>query len=109
MFAQFMSEYGTQILYAILTTIAGYIGFMIKDLYKKHINDQTKKDVVKTVVQAVEQIYHNLHGDEKLSKALEGASEILVSKGITITDLELRMLIEAAVAEFNDAFNKGGE
>ena len=31
---------------------------------------------------------------------------MLNEKGITITDLELRMLIEAAVAEFNEAFKQ---
>lgn len=109
MFAQFMSEYGTQIIYLILTTIAGYIGIVVKNIYQKYVNDQTKKDVVKTVVQGVEQIYKDLHGEEKLNKALEAASAMLIEKGITITDFELKMLIEAAVAEFNDAFNKTTE
>ena len=31
---------------------------------------------------------------------------MLAEKGISITDLELRMLIESAVGEFNDNFNK---
>jgi hypothetical protein len=31
---------------------------------------------------------------------------MLAEKGITITDLELRVLVEAAVAEFNKAFEK---
>lgn len=109
MFAQFISEYGTQILYLLLTTIAGYVGIVIKNIYQKYVNDQTKKDVVKTVVQGVEQIYKDLHGEEKLNKALEAASELLHSKGITITEFELKMLIEATVAEFNDAFNKSEE
>ena len=67
----FISEYGTTILYAILTAIAGYLGIVIKKMYEKYINDKTKKDVAKTVVQAVEQIYKDLHGEEKLNKALE--------------------------------------
>jgi GH18 family chitinase len=33
-------------------------------------------------------------------------AEMLAEKGITITDLEMRVLIEAAVAEFNKAFDK---
>lgn len=109
MFAQFISEYGTQILYLILTGIAGYIGIVIKNLYQKYINDQTKKDVVKTVVQGIEQIYKDLHGEEKLDKALEAASGMLMEKGITITEFELKMLIEAAVGEFNNVFNKTEE
>lgn len=106
MFAQFISEYGTMILYSIITAIAGYIGIVVKNLYQKYVNDQTKKDVVKTVVQGIEQIYKDLHGEEKLDKALEAASEMLFEKGIKITEFELKMLIEASVAEFNDAFNK---
>lgn len=106
MFIQFINEYGTTILYAVLTTIAGYIGIVVKNLYQKYINDKTKKDVVKTVVQSIEQIYKDLHGDDKLNKALESASEMLAIKGIEISEFELRILIESAVGEFNDVFNK---
>lgn len=106
MFNEFISAYGPSILYAIITAIAGYIGVVVKNLYKKYIDDKTKKDVASTVVQAIEQIYKDLHGEEKLNKALENASEMLVIKGIEVSELELRMLIEAAVASFNDAFNK---
>lgn len=104
----FISEYGTTILYAVLTALAGYIGIVAKRLYTKYVNDKTKQAVAKTVVQAVEQIYKDLHGEEKLNKALEAASEMLAEKGITITDLEMRMLIEAALAEFNKTFEKEG-
>ena len=74
-----------------------------------YLNDKTKKDVAKTVVRAVERIYKDLHGDEKLDKALASASEMLAEKGITVTDLEMRMLIESVVAEFNKAFEKKTE
>lgn len=104
----FISEYGTTILYAVLTALAGYIGIVTKRLYTKYVNDKTKQAVAKTVVQAVEQIYKDLHGEEKLNKALEAASEMLAEKGITITDLEMRTLIEASLAEFNRAFEKEG-
>jgi hypothetical protein len=109
MFVQFINEYGTTILYAIITTIAGYISIVVKNLYQKYVNDQTKKDVVKTVVQSIEQIYKDLHGEEKLNKALESASEMLAIKGIEISEFELRVLIEAAVGEFNNVFNKTEE
>ncbi len=102
----FINEYGTAILYALLTALAGYLGVWVKQLYTKYINDKTKQSVAKTVVQAVEQLYYNLNGEEKLEKALESASDMLAEKGINITDLELRMLIEAAVSEFNDAFHR---
>lgn len=109
MFIQFINEYGTTILYAVITTIAGYISIVIKNLYQKYVNDQTKKDVVRTVVRSIEQIYKDLHGEDKLNKALESASEMLAIKGIQISEFELRVLIEAAVGEFNDVFNKTEE
>ena len=46
---------------------------------------------------AVNQIYYDLDGPAKLQKVIESASEMLAAKGITVTDLELRMLLEAAV------------
>lgn len=107
MFLDFINEYGTTILYTILTAIGGYLGIMVKNLYTKYINDKTKEKVAKTVVQAVEQIYKDLHGEEKLNVALDSAADMLEHKGISVTDLELRMLIEAAVGEFNEAFKKG--
>ena len=106
MFKEFVSTYGVEIIMAVLTAIAGYIGVVVKNLYTKYINDQTKESVVKTVVQGVEQVYKDLHGEEKLYKALDAASEMLDEKGISVTQFELRMLIEAAVAEFNKAFEK---
>ena len=106
MFAEFISQYGMEILYTLVMAVAGYIGLQAKNLYQKYVNDQTKKDVAKTVVRGVEQIYKDLHGEEKLNKALEAASEMLGEKGIHITEFEMKMLIEAAVGEFNDAFNK---
>ena len=106
MFAEFINTYGLQILYAIITAIAGYIGIVVKNLVTKYINDKTKQSVAKSAVQFVEQVYKDMHGEEKLKAALSAASEMLAEKGITVTDLEMRVLIEAAVAEFNEAFKK---
>ena len=106
MFAEFVENYGMEIIMAILTAIAGAVGMVLKNLYTKFVNDKTKQSVVKTVVQGVEQIYKDLHGEEKYEKALEAASEMLSEKGISVTELELKMLIEAAVGEFNDVFYK---
>lgn len=106
MFAEFINQYGMEILYAIITAIAGYIGIVVKNLCTKYINDKTKAAVAKTAVQYVEQVCRDLHGEEKLNEALSAASEMLAEKGIIVSDLEMRVLIEAAVAEFNNAFNR---
>jgi LL-H family phage holin len=106
MFAEFINLYGMQLMYAIVTAVAGYIGLALKNVWTKYINDKTKREVAKVAVQFVEQVYKDLHGDDKLNEALKAASDMLAEKGIAITDLELRVLIEAAVAEFNEAFSK---
>lgn len=106
MIVQFINDYGTTIMYAIVTAVFGYLGIVAKNLVTKYFNDKTKQAVAKTAVQFVEQVYKNLHGEEKLNEALKAASQMLAQKGITVSDLELRVLIEAAVAEFNEAFKK---
>ena len=102
---EFISQYGTMILYAVLTATAGFLGTQIKRLYERYVTDKTKKDVVKTCVKAVEQLYKDIHGEEKKQKAVESITEMLAEKGISITELEINMLIEAAVAEFNINLN----
>lgn len=104
-FNAFMEAYGMEIISAILTAIAGVLGVALKRLATKYINSETKQNVAKTVVQAVEQIYKDLHGEDKLNKAMETMAAMLGEQGITVTDLEMRMLLESAVGEFNNVFS----
>lgn len=98
------TQYLLEIISAIVSAFAVWLGLQLKHLAAQYVNTKTKKDVAQTVVNAVEQIYKDLHGEDKLNKALEAASEMLGAQGIHITDLELRTLIEAAVGEFNGVF-----
>ena len=104
-FDEFIATYGVTILWGIVTFIAGYVAIGCKALYTKFINTKIKKDVVKTCVQAVEQIYVDLHGEDKLNKCITAAAGMLNEKGISIGETELRLLIEAAVNEFNNKFD----
>lgn len=97
---EFISQYGATIIYTILTAIVGALGTWIGRVYKKYINDKTKNDVAKTVVQAVEQIYKDLHGEDKYNKAVDAIVEMLGEKNIAITELEIKMLIESCCNEF---------
>ena len=103
MFEQFIDAYGMELLYAVVIAIAGYVGTAIKNIYKKHVDDKTKESVVRTVVKAVKQLYSDLNGEEKLQKAIENISEMLAEKQIIVSELEIRMLIEAAVEEMKEA------
>jgi intergrase/recombinase len=107
-FINFLNEYG--ILSAIITGLFSVLGVLLKKVYDKTIGarlkDKIKHEVATQVVKYVEQVYKELHGEEKLEKALEAAADMLAEKGITISDLELRVLLEAALAELNNAFQK---
>lgn len=97
---EMLQPYLMEIIVTILTAIAGYIGAKIRKIYEEKVNDETKRKVVSTVVNAIEQLYKDLKGDEKLEKAQENIVEMLNEKGITITELEMNMLIEEVCNSF---------
>ena len=92
----FMSLLGT-----VVTCLFGYIGLKAKQVYTKYVDNQVKQDVVNSTVNYVEQVYKDIHGEEKLQKAKEKVTEILTEQGIKITDADLEMLIESAVYGLN--------
>lgn len=104
MFEYFIYHYGTQIIAAILCAIFGCLGYAAKQLATKYINDDTKRAIARVAVQFVEQVWVTLHGADKLAKALETAETLLKKKGIDFDAEEMQILIEAAVAEFNNTF-----
>lgn len=104
-----LSNYLTQIMLMILLAFFGWLGVQAKNLYKKYVTTEIKQAVCRTVVRTVEQLYKDLHGEEKLHKAMGRASKILEEKGIHISEYELVSMIEAAVNEFNNNFNKNEE
>lgn len=110
-FINFLNEYG--IISAVVTALAGALGLFVKWVYNKTIGDkmkdETKEKVASLVVKYTEQVWKDLHGEDKLQKALEAFHDMLAEKGITISDLEMRVLLESALAEFNNAFKKSEE
>ena len=106
---ELFANYVLPVLAAAVTALAGFLGAQLKSLYQKYINDKTKESVVRTCVKAVEQLYHDLGGPEKFEKAQEGAVQMLNEKGIPISELELNLLIEAVVSEFNYGFGKASQ
>ncbi len=104
-----MNQYITQIILAVFLALAAFLGAQIKALYKKYITTEIKQKVCKTAVLFVEQVYKDIHGPEKLRQAMERASAMLQEYGITISEYELVSMLEAAVKEFINAFNKDTE
>lgn len=106
---EIISNYLLPVIAAAVTGLAGFIGMQLKKIYQKYVNDKTKEAVTRTCVKAVEQLYHDMGGPEKLEKAKEGVEQMLAEKGIPISELEMNMLIESVVSEFNFGFGVSAE
>ena len=100
-FKEFLSQYGFSLIYALVMAIAGYVGIVIKNLISKYVTSTETRKVVDDCVLAVEQIYKDIHGQEKYERCVESLTIILNEKGLAASDLEIRMMIEAAVKRLN--------
>lgn len=91
----------------VLTTVASYVGMKIKNIYKEKVDTETKKKVVETTCRYINQLYNDLDGSQKLEKAKENIVDQLNEKGISITELELDVLIESTINSFKEAVTQG--
>lgn len=101
---EFCITYVLPALMAACTAAAGFFGMQIKALCQRYLDNKTKRDVARTCVKAVEQLYRDLGGPEKLKRAQEGILAMLQEQGIPISELEMNALIESAVSEFHYGF-----
>lgn len=106
---ELIQPYLLEIIVAILTGIASFIGVKIKKVYEEYINTKIKKDIVDSTVKYIEQVFKNIHGEEKLELAKEKALEWLNEKGIAVSETELEILIEASVNGFNKGLKGASE
>ncbi len=81
----------------ILTAVGTYVGTKIKAVYTDKVNTETKEKIVHNTCRYVNQLYDDLQGQEKFELAQKEIVEQLNQKGISITELELKVMIEAAV------------
>ncbi len=97
MWEEIITNYLIPALFTALTGIVAYIGTKIKALIEKKVKNEEIKDIIYDVVKYTEQTSKELTSSEKFEKALLEASEWLQSKGINITEFELKIMIEATV------------
>lgn len=102
----FVTNYGTQLIGMILLAVFGCLAYAAKQIVRTYLNDETKLGIARTVVRFVEQVWVDLHGQDKLKKALETAESLLKKKGIPFDADEMMVLIEAAVQEMNEIIKK---
>ena len=101
---EIINTYGLELLKAIFLVIAGTLGLILCKLANRYLNTETKRTLARTGVLFVEQVFKNLHGEEKMDKYLEYVAARLKQYGIKFDADEMKALAEAFLAEFNNAF-----
>lgn len=66
----------------------------------------TKQELAALAVRFVEQVYKDLHGEEKYNKAAEWLAARAREHGLRLTADEIKGLIEAALGAFKDEFGE---
>lgn len=82
-------------------SIISYLGIKIKNKIESKLDTDVKKALVTTTVKYIEQVYVDVHGDEKLQIAIAKAESLFKEKGIKIGKTELEMMIEEVVNNIN--------
>jgi hypothetical protein len=106
MVLEIINLYGAEIIGTLLVAMAGIFGMIMKRIAERALDTPVKQQLAKIAVQFVEQTYKELHGEAKLNAALMALAGLLAEKKINASEDEMRIMIEAAVAEFNQVFTK---
>lgn len=104
MFAEFMQEYGMELIGAILTAVVGFLGIAAKRMAQRWLDTKEKKEVAKMVVEYAQQVYWTLGGAERLKIALNAARDMLADRGIDYSEAEMRVMIESVLAQYKGVF-----
>ena len=87
----------------LFTAFAGWLAVKVNEwLYanKEEANAKQTRAIVEATVKYVEQVAKSLGSEEKFALAKEKAVEWINAKGLSVSEVELEVLIEACVNEF---------
>ena len=94
-----LSEVILSVLGGTLTFIAAKLGKTLAYWYQEKFQNDALRSLAASLVRAVEQMYWDCKGEEKMEKALSMGETVLSEKGIKISAAQLRMLLEEALGE----------
>lgn len=88
----------------LLSYLFTRLGSLAGRLWQRKADDEAIQSIAKTCVQAVEQMYGGVKGEEKLEIALKMCESFAAEKGIPLEKGEMRIFIESALAGLKGAF-----
>ncbi len=109
-----MEEIFYKVTYDLLLLLSTVIAVFLANYIKKRIGVErvkqieaeiaAKQELAQLAVRFVEQVYRDLHGEEKYNKAAEWLAARAQEHGLKLTADEIKGLIEAALRQLKDAF-----
>lgn len=89
---------------AVFEQLRRFLAEKAKQVKTSHSAEEYEivKAIARTTVNAVEQIFKDIHGEEKFERAFDRFKRDLEAKGIDVFQYNLRTLIECAVKEMNE-------
>lgn len=103
---EMLTEIALSVLGIVLSAVAAKLGQVFGAIWKEKAKDENVLHVTAVCVSAVEMMYRELGGEEKLSLAMDYAEKMLKEKGITLSSDQIRLYLEAALAQWKGAFDK---
>lgn len=101
---EMLTIYAPQLMEAILYVIVGILTLAASKYIKPLLQNKVIMVLAKNAVKFVEQSFKELHGEDKLNKALEALSLQLAKWKIKISADEMKVMLEAALADLNGVF-----
>ncbi len=105
---EWLTEMVWKVIFAVLGVIVsgGMTALMrvLGNFWKEKATNETVRTIAKNCVLAVEMMYREAGGEKKLEEALLLAGNFAAKKGISLTADEMRVYLEAALAEWKGAF-----
>ena len=99
---ELINTYGLPILGVVMVAVFGMAGRFIFRAGRIWLDTQAKQEYARLAVRYVEQIFTDMHGQDKFKQALSACCKWLNAKHIKWTEAELTVIIEAAVEEMNE-------
>ena len=103
---QTLLPYIISALATILTYVGSILGKKIGDYFDSKKHSELIRDIVEKTVKYVEQVGKTLGSEEKFALAKEKAIQWANTQGLSVSEVELEILIEAFVNSFDKGYQE---